>query len=92
MNKTIELPGNIRVIVFAGAALALGGAIWLGIDLYSGLVHGIFHLVRANPVTTADGFRYGLLVCGESFSILVLLGVATVFAILATGRMPQQKK
>jgi len=83
---TLSAPPNIRLIVLAGALLSACGAAWLGMDLYSGLENGIFHLVRTRPVSAADGFRYWLLVVGESLAVLTLSGVTVAFVILLMGR------
>ncbi len=90
MNQSVQLPWNIKAIIFAGAALAAAGAGWIGVDLYSGLVHGVFRWVRSHPVTALDGFRYWLAAGGESLSVLILSGMTILLVLLATGRIPRQ--
>ena len=90
MDQSVQLPWNIKAIIFAGAALTAAGAGWIGVDLYSGLVHGVFHLVRSHPITALDGFRYWLAAGGESLSVLILSGMAILLMLLATGRIPRQ--
>ncbi|CAG0977119.1 hypothetical protein RHDC4_01652 [Rhodocyclaceae bacterium] len=79
---TAPLPPAIRLVLIAGALLAAGGAAWIGMDLFSGLGDGGFGLVRGEPVTREDGFRYWLLVGGESLAVLVLTGIALTFGFL----------
>lgn len=90
MDQSVQLPWNIKAIIFAGAALAAVGAGWIGVDLYSGLVHGIFRWVRNPPVTAVDEFRYWLVAGGESLSVLILSGMAILLILLATGRIARQ--
>jgi hypothetical protein len=86
---TTLLPKNVRMIMLAGAMLSACGAVWVGMDLYSGIEDGIFHLVRGQPVTSTDTFRYWLLAFGESLAVLTLLGITIVFAVLMKGRTPR---
>jgi len=90
MDQSVQLPWHIKAIIFAGAVLAAAGAVWIGVDLYSGLVHGVFRWVRSHPVTALDGFRYWLAAGGESLSVLILSGMAILLMLLATGRIPRQ--
>lgn len=87
---TTPLPKKVRAIVLAGAILSACGAAWVGMDLYSGIESGIFHLLRGQPVSAADGFRYWLLAFGESLAVLTLLGVTVAFAVLVRGRTPRR--
>ena len=90
MDQSVQLPWNIKALIFAGATMAAAGAGWIGVDLYSGLVNGVFRLVRSHPVTAVDGFRYWLAAGGESLSVLILSGMAILLMLLATGRIPRQ--
>jgi hypothetical protein len=78
-------PRIIGIVILCAALLSLAGAIYIGADLYRGLVKGSFALVRAEPITQADGFRYKLIAFGESLAVLVLLGCTVlmlkVFAV-----------
>ena len=35
MDQSVQLPWNIKAIIFAGAALTAAGAGWIGVDLGS---------------------------------------------------------
>ena len=48
-KRTASLPGKARAALFVGMLLAACRAVWVGLDLYSGLGKGSFHLVRWKP-------------------------------------------
>ena len=66
----------VKSIVLCAALLALGAAIYIGLDLYAGLFGSGFALVRGEPITSADGFRYHMVTFGESLGVLLMLGCA----------------
>ena len=66
----------VKSIVLCAALLALGAAIYIGFDLCAGLFGSGFALVRGEPITSADGFRYHMVVFGESLGVLLMLGCA----------------
>lgn len=66
------LPPVLLLVVL----LALGAALYIGLDLYRGVVHGVFQLVRVTPVTAADGARYWLIMFGEGLGVATMLFVA----------------
>ena len=70
-NRSLSFPA---LALLAGAAVALISGAFIGIDLYHGLVDGEFRLVRGNPITSADGFRYGFTAFGETLSVVILAG------------------
>ncbi len=69
-------PRFIRIILLCAGLLSLSAAIYIGSDLYAGLTGSGFALVRGEPVTSADGFRYKLIMVGESIGVLSMLGCA----------------
>ncbi len=70
------LPKYLKPLLLLTALLSLAAAIYIGSDLYAGLTRGVFTLVRGQPVTSADGFRYKLALIGESMGVLLMLGCA----------------
>ena len=70
-GRALSFPALALLI---GAAMALISGACIGVDLYHGLVDGEFRLVRGNPITQADGFRYGLTAFGETFGVFILAG------------------
>lgn len=69
-------PKHLNIVLLCVALLSVGAAIYIGADLYSGLTGNGFTLVRGDPITSADGFRYKLALFGESVSVLLMLGCA----------------
>ena len=63
-------------ILLCAVLLSLGAAIYIGFDLCVGLFGSGFALVRGEPITSADGFRYHMVVFGESLGVLLMLGCA----------------
>lgn len=70
-KRVLLLPA---LALLAGAVIALFSGVLIGIDLYHGIVDGEFRLVRGNPITPADGFRYGFTTFGETLSVVILAG------------------
>lgn len=64
---------SLQTILLAAALLSLAAAMVLAIDLYAGIAGKGFALVRGAPVSASDGFRYHLLLTGESTSVLLML-------------------
>ena len=89
-------PRLLGTVILSTALLSLAGAVYIGADLYRGLVEGSFALVRAEPITQADGFRYKLIAFGESLVVLVLLGCTVlmlkVFSVFRKSASSQEVK
>ena len=73
----------VKSIVLCAALLALGAAIYIGLDLYAGLFGSGFALVRGEPITAADGFRYHMVTFGESLGVLLMLGCAGLMLMIS---------
>ena len=76
MDSSLGKEMVIKSIVLCTALLALGAAIYIGFDLYAGMFGNGFALVRGEPITSADGFRYHMAMFGESLGVLLMLGCA----------------
>lgn len=68
----------LRAVIQGAASLSLAAAIYIGIDLYRGLVEGSFSLLRGAPVTHEDGFRFTLIAFGEGLAVVSMLGCAAL--------------
>ena len=76
MDLSVGKDKLVKSIVLCAALLALGAAIYIGFDLYAGMFGNGFALVRGEPITSADGFRYHMAMFGESLGVLLMLGCA----------------
>ena len=73
----------VKSIVLCAALFALGSSIYICLFLYAGLFGSGFALVRGEPITSADGFRYHMVTFGESLGVLLMLGCAGLMLMIS---------
>lgn len=73
---------KLALMVLLVAIVALTSAVYLGLDLYRGLFEGGFTLVRGNPISSGDGFRYWLIFFGEGLALATLASCAGLMVYL----------
>jgi hypothetical protein len=88
MNKS-DSPSPTVIILMGwfGLLVALGAAVFVGVDLYRGLAHGTFFLARSQPVTIDHGVRYWLTAVGEGIAVCAMVfGAGLMARVIKEGR------
>ena len=77
-----QLSLAVRAILGFIVFISASGAIWIALDLYSGIHDGVFHLTRNTPIESTNHPAFSLIFIGELLATMTLLGISAIFLFI----------